>query len=143
MTCEGLQSMGSVDLATAEAVRAFLARLEGRFEVRHAILYGSRARGDFRPDSDADMALVLAGPPADRMAATLVMADEAFDVLLATGIRISPWSCGKANGRTRRRTRIRHCWPVSPAMAWSSFERQADAAARVDRPCTTPDGLNG
>ncbi|WP_412548946.1 nucleotidyltransferase domain-containing protein [Ralstonia pseudosolanacearum] len=90
MTCEGLQSMGSVDLATAEAVRAFLARLEGRFEVRHAILYGSRARGDFRPDSDADMALVLAGPPADRMAATLVMADEAFDVLLATGIRISP-----------------------------------------------------
>ncbi|MGA4079924.1 nucleotidyltransferase domain-containing protein [Ralstonia nicotianae] len=90
MTRDDLQSKCRVDLATAHAVQIFLARLEGRFEVRHAILYGSRARGDFRPDSDADVALVLAGPPADRMAATLAMADEAFDVLLATGIRISP-----------------------------------------------------
>jgi predicted nucleotidyltransferase len=90
MTREGLQSKDSTDPATAQAVRAFLARLEGRFELLHAILYGSHARGDFRSDSDADVALVLADEPTGRMAETLAMADEAFDVLMATGIRISP-----------------------------------------------------
>jgi predicted nucleotidyltransferase len=33
--------------------------LEGKYPVREAILFGSRARGDHRPDSDADIAVIL------------------------------------------------------------------------------------
>jgi len=36
----------------------FLARLPAELRLQHAILYG--ARGEDRPDSDADLALILA-----------------------------------------------------------------------------------
>jgi len=56
--------------------------------VQSAILFGSRARGSFRADSDADIAVVLAGPRGKFMTTKLEMADMAFDVMLDTGIRV-------------------------------------------------------
>ena len=55
-----------------------------------AILYGSRARGDHKPDSDADIAVVLKGKAARRTRtdAALDMAGIAFDVLMETGIMV-------------------------------------------------------
>jgi predicted nucleotidyltransferase len=82
-----------LDTATAETVTTFLARMAGVFDVRQAILFGSRARGAFTSDSDADVAVVLAGNfghSGTFMATKLAMADLAFDVLLDTGIRIEP-----------------------------------------------------
>lgn len=55
-----------------------------------AIIYGSRARGTHRPDSDADVAVLLSGEHQRFLPTKLAMADIAFDVLLKTGILISP-----------------------------------------------------
>ena len=79
---------GVLDAETERAARAFLARLDGRYAVREAIVFGSRARGDFGPESDADLAVVLRGPKARRFPAVIDMAGTAFDILLETGILV-------------------------------------------------------
>lgn len=82
--------MGTIDSTTESAIRRFLVLLKGRYDMAGAILYGSRARGDYRPDSDADLAVLLNGEHQRVMKTTLAMADVAYDVLLETGINISP-----------------------------------------------------
>jgi DNA invertase Pin-like site-specific DNA recombinase len=77
-----------IDADTERAVRVFLKRLKGKYAVTDAILYGSRARGDHKPDSDADIAVVLKGTPGDRTDAALDMAGIAFHVLMETGVMV-------------------------------------------------------
>lgn len=79
-----------IDRDTEKAVRRFLALLGGRYSMAGAIIYGSRARGTHRPDSDADVAVLLNGEHQRVLTTTLAMADVAYDVLLDTGINISP-----------------------------------------------------
>lgn len=79
-----------IDADTKQTAFAFLERAAKAFPVKGAVLFGSRAKGGFRPDSDADIAVVLPGPRGQFMAAKLLMADMAFDVLLETGIRVQP-----------------------------------------------------
>ena len=81
---------GRIDHETEEAVRRFLALIETRYDLAGAIIYGSRARGMQRPDSDADVAVLLRGKHQRFLTAKLDMADVAFDVLLETGTLISP-----------------------------------------------------
>lgn len=90
---EGVRLYGSekrIDHDTQEAVRRFLALISVHYDVDHAIVYGSRARGTHRPDSDADVAVLLNGEHQRVLPTTLAMADVAYDVLLETGINISP-----------------------------------------------------
>lgn len=77
-----------LDAATTATVKAFLERVAAVFSVRGAILFGSRARGEFRPDSDADVAVLLSGQRGRFMATKMLMSDMAFDVMLDTGIRV-------------------------------------------------------
>jgi len=70
------------------AVTAFLEKLRGTYDVSGTILFGSRARGDNRPDSDLDLAVVLAGKRGSFIDTKLHMAGLAFDVLMETGILI-------------------------------------------------------
>lgn len=86
-----LVSATGVDAETLAAVRAFLAKLPAHFALAEAFLFGSRARGVHRPDSDADVAVMLHGPPGGFVATKLALADLAYDVLLDTGIRIQPF----------------------------------------------------
>lgn len=79
-----------VDSATRAALDSFLRQVAERFPLHEAILYGSRARGDARPDSDADVMLLLHGTPEPFMRTKLDMADIAFDAMLDTGIRVQP-----------------------------------------------------
>jgi predicted nucleotidyltransferase len=79
-----------IDLNTEKAVRRFLALIAPRYDMAGAIVYGSRARGTHRPDSDADVAVLLRGEHQRLLTTTLAMADAAYDVLLETGINISP-----------------------------------------------------
>jgi predicted nucleotidyltransferase len=84
-----LPAMKFLDPHTERAVRAFLARLPADVRLDHAILYGSRARGEDRPDSDADVALIIAEGTADwELVGTL--AELAYDVFLDSGILIQP-----------------------------------------------------
>lgn len=80
----------SMDAETERAVRGFLARIAEQNDLAGAILFGSRARGAHRQDSDADVAVILRGEHARFLPTKLAMADVAFDVLLDTGINISP-----------------------------------------------------
>lgn len=82
--------MPVIDPQTEAAARRFLGLIAGRYDVAGAILFGSRARGTHRPDSDADLAVLLKGAHSPRAPIVLAMADAAYDVLLETGIDISP-----------------------------------------------------
>jgi uncharacterized protein len=74
---------------TARSVaRAFLRRLPPGYQVQQAILFGSRARGDHRQDSDLDLAVLLKGRRGDFIDTKLAMAGIAFDVLMETGVLV-------------------------------------------------------
>ena len=79
-----------IDQETEQAARAFIDRLAARYDMAGAILFGSRARQTHGPDSDADVAVLLRGEHQRFLPTKLAMADIAFDVLLETGINISP-----------------------------------------------------
>ena len=85
-----MDSTVNMDAETQQAMRLFVGRLVGRYDVADAILFGSRARKTHRPDSDADVAVILRGEHQRFLSTKLVMSDVAFDVLLETGINISP-----------------------------------------------------
>ncbi|RKP47636.1 nucleotidyltransferase family protein [Trinickia fusca] len=63
-------------------------RIGGRYAVSQAILFGSRARHTHRPDSDADIAVVIRGEHGARTSIALDLAGIAFDVLLDTGVLV-------------------------------------------------------
>jgi len=75
---------------TERTARRFLERVRERYDVTGAVLYGSRARKHGGCDSDADLAVLLNGPPGDRIDVAVVMAGLAFDVMLETGILVDP-----------------------------------------------------
>ncbi|GMV58821.1 DNA polymerase III subunit beta [Betaproteobacteria bacterium PRO7] len=83
-------AVNRLDRDTEQAVRRFLTLLADRYDMAGAIVYGSRARGTHRPDSDVDVAVLLRGERRRVLDTTLAMADIAYDVLLETGINISP-----------------------------------------------------
>ncbi|MBW8067357.1 MAG: DNA polymerase III subunit beta [Ferrovum sp.] len=82
--------MNRIDHDTEEVVHRFLGLIANRYDTAGVIVYGSRARGTHRPDSDVDVAVLLRGEHQRFLTAKLDMADIAFDVLLETGILISP-----------------------------------------------------
>lgn len=82
--------MNQVDQETEKAVRRFLALIHPQYDMAGAIVYGSRARGTHRQNSDADVAILLNGEHLRVLPTTLAMADVAYEVLLETGINISP-----------------------------------------------------
>lgn len=80
----------TVDTATARAASVFVERVAAQYPVSGAILFGSRARGNYRPDSDVDIAVLLHGHRGKFVDTKLGMADIAYDVLLETGVHIQP-----------------------------------------------------
>lgn len=82
--------MKKVDPDTSKAISLFLDKARDSYNILGVILFGSRARGDFQKDSDADLAVILPDGEWDFVATKLAMADMAFDVMLDVGIRISP-----------------------------------------------------
>lgn len=90
-----MSSRIAIEAGTLNATRLFLEQVQRHYGVMDAYLFGSRARRTNLPDSDADVAVVLAGPPQDFVRTRLQMDDMAYEVLLETGIRIQPlpvWS---------------------------------------------------
>jgi predicted nucleotidyltransferase len=78
----------TIDPKTANATRVFLQRISKQFPVDHAILFGSRASNTHRPDSDADLAVIMHDQSGNRSETAIAMAGIAFDVLLDTGILV-------------------------------------------------------
>jgi len=103
------ESPRTLDPDRTLALRLFLAHVATRYAVSGAYLFGSRARGGFRVDSDADVAILLRGQPGDFLDTKLDLADVAYDVLLETGIRIQPlpvWDLEWAHPETYSNPRL-------------------------------------
>ncbi|WP_343218571.1 nucleotidyltransferase domain-containing protein [Lamprobacter modestohalophilus] len=84
-----------LDSRTERALRAFRGRLQERFgtQLPEMVLFDSRAQGDHRDDSDADVAVFLQ-PVTDTISAQMDMASDAYAVFLDTDILIQPWAFG-------------------------------------------------
>ena len=81
-----------LDRSTHDALEAFKNGLRRRYgnRLKGVFLFGSRARGNHRADSDADIA-VFVDQLEDPIEEQLMLVDESYPILLATGIYIQPW----------------------------------------------------
>jgi len=82
--------IAKADADTAGAAREFVRRAAARYSVRSAVLFGSRARGTHRSDSDVDIAVVLQGQRGKLIEISIELADIAFELLLETNVYIQP-----------------------------------------------------
>src|SRR5271163_1182436 len=89
----------ALDLETERAARAFMLRIADRYSVSEGFVYGSRARGDHRADSDTDIAVILKGERGDRYEVTRELSGIAFDVMLETGILVQALPLWEKIGR--------------------------------------------
>jgi predicted nucleotidyltransferase len=77
-----------LDATTKRAICSFLDRIAGRYDIAGAIVYGSRARGDHREDSDADLAVLVRGPKNTPLPDVWELGTISTEVLLDTGVVI-------------------------------------------------------
>tara|TARA_Y100001001_G_scaffold139690_1_gene142608 strand:- start:2736 stop:3209 length:474 start_codon:yes stop_codon:yes gene_type:complete len=71
-----------------QAVIQFGRRVTKHYTVKQLILFGSRARGDYHKESDADVAVILEDPVGDFVETKLAIAGIAFDNLVDTGVLV-------------------------------------------------------
>ena len=81
------------DPVVRSALRELDRKLRTRFADRYVglILFGSRARGDHQPDSDADVAIVLRGHISNRWPLERQIIEDTYPILLETGLYINSW----------------------------------------------------
>jgi predicted nucleotidyltransferase len=80
----------TVDASTLQAVRVFMVGVVDQYPACRAILFGSRARGTAHDESGADVAVLLKGEKGQFIKTKMAFEDIAYEVMLATGIRIQP-----------------------------------------------------
>lgn len=95
---------GSVDLlsppdahAVERAIELFSSAMRSRYAsaLKAIYLFGSRARGDFKPFSDVDLAIVV-DRSVDISSQTKPLSGIAYDILVETGAEIQPWVFGES-----------------------------------------------
>lgn len=80
-----------VDAETQDSIQFFYDAAIAQYPIESLILFGSRARGDFDKHSDADVLILMKTNSDDEIdLARIAFVDIAFDVMLKTGILISP-----------------------------------------------------
>lgn len=75
------------------ALRRFAADLRRHYgdRLKGLYLFGSRARGDYEPFSDADVAVVLEDEDWELVGEVRQLARLAHDVLIETGVEVQGW----------------------------------------------------
>lgn len=85
-----MNNLPLLDSRTDYAAHRFMQLLSKQYDLDGLFVFGSRARHEHGPESDADIAVLLRGASQKRLPIKLAMSDIAFDVMLETGINISP-----------------------------------------------------
>ncbi|HEX2257586.1 MAG TPA: nucleotidyltransferase domain-containing protein [Afifellaceae bacterium] len=82
----------------AEALKRFAADLRRHYgdRLKGLYLFGSRARGDHEPFSDADVAVVLADEDWGFVREVRQLARLAVDTLIETGVEVQGWPVSQA-----------------------------------------------
>lgn len=86
--------MPNIDPDMLAAARLFRQALPDSLTPDRLVLFGSRARGDYSIDSDADIALIYPGAmdrPGLRQKIAMELAKPAWDVMTQTMIHIQPF----------------------------------------------------
>lgn len=75
-----------------KALDGFVAAVRSYYGERldDILVFGSRARGDNKPDSDLDLAVILHDGDWKASREVVVMADMTYDTLMASGLFIQP-----------------------------------------------------
>jgi predicted nucleotidyltransferase len=91
-------SQPRIDPLTRRALRSFKEILAAKYgpHLRSLYLFGSRARGDHRPDSDIDIAVFLDEAP-DPLGEQFDLIERGYDIVLDTGVNIQPWVFAQAS----------------------------------------------
>lgn len=99
----------TIDPATKAALQDFKQSLRNRYgaHLKVVLLFGSRARGEFSPDSDADVA-VFVDEVRDPLQEQLDLIDETFQIVLSRGIHIQPWVFEEGSLKHPNRYRAGH-----------------------------------
>jgi uncharacterized protein len=81
------------DPVVRSALRELDRKLRARFGRKYLglMLFGSRARGDNDPESDADVAVILRGRLTDRWSVKRIIIQDTYPILLETGLYIQAW----------------------------------------------------
>ena len=86
-----MAAIHSLDPATEQVARTFLAEVKRQYDVAGAYVFGSRARGEAPPPrAIRTWQSCCMDCPAGRMHEAMIMADIAYDLMLETGIRVEP-----------------------------------------------------
>jgi predicted nucleotidyltransferase len=90
--------MALIDSLTLQAVASFREILTAKYgtHLRAVYLFGSRARGDYRQDSDLDVAVFL-DEARDPIGEQFDLIARGYDIVLSTGINIQPWVFAQAS----------------------------------------------
>lgn len=88
--------MSAPDPKAVEACRQFAVEISGQRDAKSFILFGSRARGDHNEESDADLAIIVEGKPANSWDEIYAMGSAVWKVFDQTAILISPILIGEA-----------------------------------------------
>ena len=94
----GRDSQPRIDPLTRRALWSFKEILAAKCgpHLRSLYLFGSRARGDHRPDSDIDIAVFLDEAP-DPLGEQFDLIERGYDIVLDTGVNIQPWVFAQAS----------------------------------------------
>ncbi len=88
-----MRSLNQADIGDSDLVAvltAFVQIVAAFPDFVSAILFGSRTRTEHHSDSDADVAVLLAGSTGEFVKTKFALNDLAYAVLLDIGIRIQP-----------------------------------------------------
>jgi|GEM_PF-532012 len=98
--------MVPLDECQIDAVMGFVARVRRNVpaDLEHVVLFGSRARGSARPDSDVDLLLIFRALPPDREPQATQVERIAEEVERRTGVPLGPWSVSLIDLRRGLRT---------------------------------------
>lgn len=90
-----------------KAIDMFIAAVRRHYDPRlvDIMLFGSRARGDAGPDSDADLVVVLEDGDWRFWHETRILGGLAFEPLVEHGLAIQPWPIARSEWEHRARHR--------------------------------------